>query len=766
MNVPAQPRVMWLLNHGAARRFEIAMLKRIGISEIFLPKKFPDDPAFRSASSDYTEDQHLTLPKHELAQLNEADWYRGPPPEVWEIANRYFDALFFVPHHVEIIASIARHFKGAVLLRAYGMLRGSSYSQVIDNGLRHGGDALIRSLGKRFFFAQAYPHLHLAESASLAARSLYLPLGMNDCRVRGQWRGNERKIFFICPDIGFNPYYRAVYKQFTDSFKGIPYAIGGAQPIRVNDPNILGYVDADRHERNLNDMRVMFYHSTEPNHVHYHPFEAVRAGMPLVFMAGGMLDLLGGENLPGRCTSVKQARHKIERILNDDKALIDSIRDSQEKLLDCMNADRCEHAWRAGLQRVTDALHSAVRLAPDTRERKTRIAVMVPVGYRGGSLNGAKLLAQAIDGGARAAGAAVEVVFAHLDEPDLYPCEEFADLPASIKRRPYKWQLLSREQAYRAMAYAGSERDMPAPKYQAPEDGIKQFMDCDLWVIVSDRLQYPVLPLRPYVLMVYDYLQRYQPLLEQELNTAFISAAHGAESVFVTTDFTRHDALQFAGLPERRVVKLPMLVPRMSLPAPAQPSSEKRTSPYFLWTTNLAPHKNHENAFKALSLYYGRHDGRLACCITGVNTDQLFRSKLPHLKPLRKLVDRNPALKQRLRLLGELPEHLYQAQLADAHFLWHAGWIDNGTFSVIEAGQLGVPALSSDYPAMREIDRQFGLELYWMDAHDPDNMARQLKRMETEAPGLRTAPPVRRLVAGQSVERLASAYWEAVRECL
>lgn len=758
------PRVMWLLNHGAARRFEIAMLKRIGIHEIFLPKKFPDDPAFRSASVDASEDEHLSIPQEDLAILNAADWYHGPAADVWEIANRYFDVLFFVPHYPEVLKNIAHHFKGVILLRAYGMLQGTSYSQVLHGALRHETDAVIRKLGKRFYFAQAYEHLHQAESDILASRSLFLPLGLEDCRVKNQWRGNEKKLLFICPDIGFNPYYRGVYKTFIEAFKGVPHAIGGAQPIRVNDPNVIGFVDRDTHDQRLNSMRAMFYHSTEPYHVHYHPFEAVRSGMPLVFMGGGMLDRLGGHGLPGRCESLKEARRKVEQLLEGDETLVNDIRESQVTLLERMTAEHCEPAWRIGLQRIQEMLANEKRIIAPARKTTKRIAVIVPVSYRGGSLNGAKLLAQAVQSGAREAGEDIEIVFAHLDDPDNYSPDAFADLPPSIKRRPFKWELLSREQAYRAMAYAGLEHDMTAPTYQVPEDGIKQFMDCDLWIIVSDRLRYPILPLRPYVLMVYDYLQRYQPLLEQSLNSTFISAAHCAERVFVTTDFTRHDALQFAGLPARRVIKLPMLAPRLSahVPAPA----EKKMHPYFVWTTNLAPHKNHENAFRALSLYYDRYDGRLSCRVTGVGTEEIFRRKLPHLASLGKIVEHSPGLKRRLHLLGELPEHVYQSQVAGSVFLWHAGWIDNGTFSVVEAGQLGVPALSSDYPAMREIDRQFGLRLNWMDAHDPDDMARQLKRMESEAPMLRVEPPVQRLLAGQSAGRLSAAYWEAIRECL
>ena len=76
-------------------------------------------------------------------------------------------------------------------------------------------------------------------------------------------------------------------------FSCFDYTIGGAQPVQVNDKNVIGFVTREQHEFNMRQHRVMYYHSAEPNHIHYHPFEAVRAGMPLVFMADGMLDSMG-----------------------------------------------------------------------------------------------------------------------------------------------------------------------------------------------------------------------------------------------------------------------------------------------------------------------------------------------------------------------------------------------------------------------------------------------------------------------------------------
>ena len=68
-------------------------------------------------------------------------------------------------------------------------------------------------------------------------------------------------------------------------------------------------------------------------------------------------------------------------------------------------------------------------------------------------------------------------------------------------------------------------------------------------------------------------------------------------------------------------------------------------------------------------------------------------------------------LREKLDFKGELPEEEYAAILAGAAFLWHPALIDNGSFSLVEAAQLGVPALSSDYPPIREMEQQFDLRI-------------------------------------------------------
>ena len=736
------------------------MLKAIGIDEVFLPKIIPLDHNFRSASVDFSEDAHLGIPASDLALLNQQDWYGTPALEAWEVANRHFEVLFFIAHREEIFRAVSAHFRGAIVWRAYGLDKTLTYGAILSHV--RDGDAWrgIRGAGNRFWFGEAYAHLHEAEGPVLRERAVYLPLGLAKTELHDNWTGSDRRLYFVCPEIGFNPYYKRIYAEFNEAFAGFDFAIGGVQPIPVADPRVLGFVPDQQHQKNMRDFRVMFYHSREPNHIHYHPFEAIRAGMPLVYMAGGILDRFGGTHLPGRCTTLMEARNKIRRILDDDRSLIGAIRDSQPSLLEPMKAENCIDDWRSGFAKILARLESS-RSAPKSLA-PLRIAVILPLGYRGGTLAGAKALATAIAEGSAGQGEAAEVVLAYLDDSSVYSDRDFAELDSSIKRRPFTWKRIDSATAQRAMSYSGLDRDMPSPVYLVPDDGINQLMDCQLWVVVSDRLSEPLLPIRPYVLMVYDYLQRYTGTVSLDMNLRFFSAAREADRVFVTTSFTYDDAVQYAGLPARKVVKLPMLAP---LPQPLTRSIDRFAKPYFVWPTNLGAHKNHDIALEALQIYYDRYGGALTCRITGVGTSQLFEfDALP--TSLGRTRSGNQSLKRRIKVYGELHSDAYRNLVAGARFLFHPALADNGTFSVIEAATLGVPSLSSDYPAMREIDATFDIGLVWMDARDPEDIAKQLVWMENNPTALARPTLERTAAAIKNRSDASSEYWAAIRECL
>jgi hypothetical protein len=90
----------------------------------------------------------------------------------------------------------------------------------------------------------------------------------------------------------------------------------------------------------------MFYHSQEERHLHYHPLEAVVAGMPLIFMAGGLLEKCGGSDQPGMCRTYEEAREKIARLQRGDTKFCEAVRESQRKILEPFESDYCTQEWK------------------------------------------------------------------------------------------------------------------------------------------------------------------------------------------------------------------------------------------------------------------------------------------------------------------------------------------------------------------------------------------------------------------------------------
>lgn len=395
--------------------------------------------------------------------------------------------------------------------------------------------------------------------------------------------------------------------------------------------------------------------------------------------------------------------------------------------------------------------------------KKKRIAVILPVEYRGGSLKAAKLVAEAIYLGSQQAEEAVEVVFGYLDDPSFYSDDNFVDLPSSIKRRSYKWKVIDRSTARTALLFSNNSSELKSLYYQIPDDGMNYFMDCSLLVFVSDRIFHPIIPLIPYVIISYDCLQRYEQVMSTEHSHKFIDAAHKAKKVLVTTEFTRQDLLQFFSLEESKVVKCPMLNKAL---IPKKTPSNALKEKYFLWTTNLGSHKNHKNAFEALRIYYDRLDGKLECRVTGVHTDKMLSSDLPALRDVPNIVATSIKLQENVRILGELSIQQYYDLLSYSTFLWHPARIDNGTFSVIEAAMNKVPSLSSDYPAMREIEKEFDLSLMYMNSKNPLDMAHKLKQMELEAPKRSELMQDRYEQEEDRFKRNSILYWNAIRDCI
>ena len=331
-------------------------------------------------------------------------------------------------------------------------------------------------------------------------------------------------------------------------------------------------------------------------------------------------------------------------------------------------------------------------------------------------------------------------------------CEEFPN----IEVRGFNWKILAAREVEDILPLHGVVvHQFISKAYQVPVDGQENFLDCNFWFIVSDRLLRPLVPLRPYGIFVTDHLQRYVPEIFgrksfQDVNGLgwnFLRAVRNADLAVVTSEGTAADVEMYSGC-LNKILRIPTTFDSeyfLGIASQHQPSHHNITArPHCVWVTNTSQHKNHLRMLEAIRKYFEEHNGTLDIVVTGWGTD-LFNPQLvlkkdsfwqnawgdSYVREVRESV--NSILGQwaaRIHWAGEVNDSEYVAIVRKSQFLVHNVLADNGTFSVIEAAALGRPAMSSDYPQMRQLNEQFGLGLHFFDAFDIDEMAKVMSELE------------------------------------
>lgn len=761
-------RVLWILNHMTLKDFEVPLLIDLGF-EVFVPKKVPHSAAECSVTISYNYDYTLTISSDELEILNNFNFYDDKiDPIIKKIINKNFAVAIF-PFYIETTTQLVEHFEGLLILRPFGLANNFTYTQITEQFFPKGFLKKLNSIRYRFWFGQAYENLSEIEHGIYKEKAIYLPIGIPEqfYKYENQWLGNDKKILFVCPKIKTSQaYYGKIYQDFKLNFGDLPYIVAGNQPDPVNEANVLGFVDQEEYIKLFLNNKVMFYHSQEKYHLHYHPLEAIVYGMPVIFMAGGLLQFIGGDDQPGLCKSIQQAREKILRIFNNDLDLISEIKTRQKEILLQFSKKYCFKKWQENfLKQIID------KNIQINKSAIKKIAVFLPIGYRGGSLNAAKNIAKMLHLGSQKASEPVEIIFSCI--ANYYDLDEdFNDLVAlGIQVRETEWKVISKNEVENILQYSGFQQSfkvLDCNDYQIPTDQISNFHDCDKWILVSDRTDPPIAPIKDYIVIVYDYLQRYIPEIMNAINfNSLLHTVRSAKYVLTTTPSTQQDTIQFAGLSREKV----LLAPIEFNPFIKDIRPFKQTKKYFIWPTNLSIHKNHLNAFKGLLIYYEQLEGRLECIVTGVDTDYFNNTKSEKFKDnyidlILSFLNRHSILKEKVKFMGNLPQSNYVDYIGQAEFLFHPTVMDNGTFSVIEAAYYNVPTLSHNYPAMSYINNKFNLNINFCNMVNPSEIAKNLYFMEKNVNNVKERLPAQTDLLRFSYENLALDYWNFIRELL
>ena len=724
-------RILWLLNHTALREFEVPMLIEMGF-EVYCPKIYQHEAGDMSASVTWEYDKTLSISHDDIDKLNTIDFYSEKEPQkVMDIMNLYFDIAVFGAFSAQV-KMLVRGFRGILLFQAFGLDKTSSYTREFNY---YSPWLLneIRMCGRRFLFGAAYENLAEIENDFFKQRYVYLPIGLKKDKVVRIWSGGDPHILFISPKIRTNWYYHKVYEDFKRNYGDIPHYIGGAQLIPVkDDPMVMGFVPREQFDYNMRHLAAMYYHSQEPRHLHYHPLEAVANGMPLVFMAGGMLDELGGKNLQGRCKTVREAHTLLMQLSKGNHFLAEQIIAEQGILLKKFEKEYCQKKWKEAFEKIYS--QSIERFSS---RRTKKIGVILPQPYLGGVLDYTLRLIRCILKGAEEQGDEASVVFGYPDDIAYREKNYFSPLKGlPVTMRPFTWKEKTADwmrQTYRLM---GLPDTLPVRSCYILEDGIQHFADCDHLILTADRVPGYFYSSVPYTVVAHDYIQRYVPeLFGDAYEAAAIDVVRKADSVFVTTSATALDAVEYAGLPASKVYLTPLMFDLVDEPVSCKVETQED---YFIWPTNTSLHKNHKRAMAALAAYYHK-GGKLNCVITGVNTDMLnvekdeedFGSRLtPYVKVLRGLLQDDSSLEEHIVAKGNLPKEQYLQLMKNACFVFHPGYADNGNGGVVDGVCLGVPTACSDYPAMRYMDDYVGLHAHFFDPFDEDNICERLFDME------------------------------------
>lgn len=346
---PGPKRLIWCVNHRTLMQSEVPILRSLGW-EVFIPKVIPThDSSYRSAVVSYEFDATLSIPEPELRVLNAIPFYEDAwSPTEEGIVTEYFSAFISsFSFYTTPLSEAARKFKGQVIARVFGREHPLNYTELPSHTSRPDLIGELGDIGERFVFGQGYPNLAEIEDEVLTrgAHTIAVPMAPSIYDDEGRWSGGSGRAIFLCPAITDGGYYTQVYQRIKNAYGDLPHWVFGRQTAPVDDEAVLPYL-SDRELVELYERADVFvYPSEEPRHLHYSPVEAMVVGTPVLYRSGSMLDVLAGPGGPGAYDDDASLSEAARRILAGDRALADSVRANQQRIIDTFAFDVARGQW-------------------------------------------------------------------------------------------------------------------------------------------------------------------------------------------------------------------------------------------------------------------------------------------------------------------------------------------------------------------------------------------------------------------------------------
>lgn len=323
--------ILYLLCHPTLTDFEVPILIRKGYGVLIVKKNsFRNVPSSLGETVHEQYDNFIHIDPFEIIVLNQVKWYDNQvvEPHIMSILNKHFKYIFITLLTTgKLLEQLIAHFYGQLVYRFFGRESERTYFPLIK-------DYLSPKVKYIFSYQSVYDFEKHHSNIYNDKNSLVIPLGLPNMFITkyiNTYTPLYNRLCFICSKIGSNPYYTTVYNSFMTNISSFQYIIIGRDNI-VPNVNIKNNLSNNDFYKMMRESKLLYYHSLEPRHLHYHPLESIIIGVPIIFHQESLLSSYLSKS-PGMCQSLHEVQNKIHRILTNDMGLISNIIAEQNEVI-------------------------------------------------------------------------------------------------------------------------------------------------------------------------------------------------------------------------------------------------------------------------------------------------------------------------------------------------------------------------------------------------------------------------------------------------
>ena len=330
--------ILYLLNHKTLTDFEIPILINKGYG-VLTSKKMESLSISNSIYvNNHYYDNFLNLDINIINKLNNVNWYSNNiiSDEIITFLNNNFKFIILtLLTNGALLNQLITKYNGIILYRFFGRESDYRYRCLLIENI---------NLNNKIKFIFSYPEIYEFEKSFdnffNDTNSFIVKLGLSNSlitKIINTYSPINNKICFINSKINNCQYYTNIYNEFINNFKTYDYLLLGKNN-NIDDKNKLENLDDEKYYKKIAECKLMYYHSKEPRHLHYHPLEGIVIGIPIIFHKENLLSSYLPNSL-GNCENIDDAKKKIDRILSNDIEFINSIINEQNKIINILTID-------------------------------------------------------------------------------------------------------------------------------------------------------------------------------------------------------------------------------------------------------------------------------------------------------------------------------------------------------------------------------------------------------------------------------------------